>query len=231
MRRGALVRTGVAGAAIALALAACQPAKPAPAPAPVPGQFVAFYSISHDGGTFRSPTPFTLSVEGGGDAASALGPDGSLGAAATGLTGTHFASVGFWVVPVRLGDVATIQLVTSLSDGEYGIGLGFDLDGDGDIGSWTPGGEFTSVGGDQLASRDRTSAPSLTIDDSTLFTEFAAGMISPQTLGQLKSGSVPGIGPTTRMFILVQFTLRAPPPDGSALFTSLRLNGVELLVP
>jgi hypothetical protein len=212
--------------------AGCQPAKKGPPPAP--GLFVAHYLSSDSAGYFRSTAPHARPLAGGATAAQQLLPDGSVALGLAELGNVTNGGTMFLTVPVRLGDVHTIQLQLASNCCEgVALELWLDESGDGELFTWDPNGFGGSNGfltdEDDIAYTPHTPALSIAIDDATTL-EVLNGSF---TLGQIKAGAwKPTIDADTLVAIGVRFNIFDPPPDDGVIAASaLRVNGLDVLVP
>jgi hypothetical protein len=219
---------------LACLVAACTPTKPSPPPIP-PGALIAYYYSADNfalTGPFRSQAPHSrilfdgASMPTDGRAAQDLLPDGSVALAAEGKAAPNAVEVGFWLVPVRLGDIGTINVATTPGSDAVTVDLLLDRNGDGEFGTWDANGNRTSENPDSQAI-GQSEAPNHTVDDASSF--FANG-IGMTTLGNLKAGAHAGITPDTRVAILVLLDTTGE-LEGQAFVTSVRINGVDVLVP
>jgi len=224
-------------ALVIVAAAACEPTKPPPPPPP-PGQFIAAYLTNETGGTgLRSATPHTFSIPGGGTASQTLNGDGSVDLDIVGTTVD--LRTGFQTDPFLLGALETVEV--ELTPGSVvRIALFLDKDGDGDFAIWAANGSFTGNGTDAAPIDGFTeSGASLSVTGATPFLMCPGPGPGPcpiveRTLAELKAGAEPGVGPATIAAIAVH-TFTPPgttfPATPGATVTSLKVNGVELLVP
>jgi hypothetical protein len=196
--------------------AACQPAKKA-APPPAPGTFIAYYWGS-GAETFRSAQPSVHDV-GGGTITHALMPDGAVELTTSGQPPP--VDVGFWTVPVRLGDLQSVVVnLTANSAQVLRVDLFVDVDGDGDFFEWDANGNWVGYGDDHWLLGPTSPTLGITVDGSTVF--------GTHTLDELKAGTV-GIGPATPVAISVAIMTDAP--NELAVMSSMLVNGLDILVP
>ncbi len=212
----------------AVAGAACQPVKPPPPPPP-PGSFITYYLSDDSSGWVRSFLPHSRTLAGGATGSQQLLADGSVVLSLANLAPATNGGSSFITVPLRLGDIQSIQLQLASTCCEgVSVQLWFDINGDSDFFKWDSNGNGGFLGPDDAASIN-TQASSLLIDDTTTL-HVVNNMF---TLGQIKAGTwKPTITPDTRVWILVRFGIFNPPPNnGSATVSALRVNGFDLLVP
>jgi hypothetical protein len=215
---------------VALGLAACAPVKTPPAPPP--GLFIEYYLsgaavMSEEARFMRSPEPHARSVADGVTAAQALLPDGSVALAASGPP--VLVELAFSTVPLRLGDISTIAVQrASGSTADLGVLLFFDVDGDGDFLDWDEDGFQVGNGDDIFGEGPFTENGTVVNVGGTTSFDLAGGVAPSRTLDELKAGDEDGIGPETKVAIVVFVSARG---GESSVVTSLLVNGVELLVP
>jgi hypothetical protein len=222
---------------IVAVVAACQPVKPEPGPAP--GRNVAYYlwrDFSGPGVTpgtsfFRSQLPGTHLTQNG------LGTYtqryvGNAPVLET-INGPFFLGIpfnGFFTPLFRLGDFTSARLEVAPGSSGAGLGLLFDVNGDGQVLAFDAAGQSTGFGGDELARTGATQNQLVVNDTRVLVLEPNAGLCNltatSPTIGDLKSGVCPGISANTMVSLIVYSDAFG---DQLTTITSLQLNGIELL--